>query len=100
MNEEDKKLIFEWLGRNDGGLYWQFENGGDWILGDAVVLDLNFYFKYAVPKVIENGEVFVLSTNHHTNVTLFIGDKEGTANSKDPTEAFGQALLKLIKEDK
>ncbi|KKM15173.1 hypothetical protein LCGC14_1698760 [marine sediment metagenome] len=98
MDNEDKKLIFKFSGfkphfREPNG--WVHEDGS-FIADFGDCFNIAFYFKYAVPKVLEffNGskyKVDILFLQVWINSWLYY--------DKDPAEAFGQALLKLIKED-
>ena len=64
---------------------------------------IDFYFKYAVPKL---NHTTILDSNRSGGewakefiVELKLpASKPIKARHKDPAEAFGQALLKLIKE--
>ncbi len=99
----DKDKILEWCGFtyetkaiHDTSCGKEFE-GVDWTkhywvmgnirLEEYVQLDLNFYFKYAYP-LIPDKDKFRFLLRWITEVD----------NGEDPAEAFGQALLKLIKE--
>ena len=93
MTDEDKKLILEFCGfkliiDEHNVFYWQFPDGFtlDW-LEPPPKLDLNFYFKYAYPQIPK--------FQRYTFLSLWIIE---VVNGIDPAEAFGQALLKLIKE--
>ena len=103
MTDEEKKLILEWCGfalrcppERDayGRGIWDYPNG---TYGD-VDLDLNFYDKYAFPKLA----ILHISRNllsRGLNYTVAI-DLEWEAVSEDLAEALGQALLPLIKQIK
>jgi len=100
MNDTDKKLIYEFCGGKKIERFVAKLDG--WRFGDIVYTiisdpDLNFYFKYAVPKVYkEYGESGLsLLLDRWTEVVLFT-----FTSLYDPDEAFGQALLKLIKDKK
>ena len=94
MTDEDRKLIYEFCGwRDTPGLGLISLEGEDY----APPLDLNFYFEYAVPKALDfiMTEMFENMSMAKTRETLFrlwLKYWDG-----DPAEAFGQALLKLIK---
>jgi len=84
MKEEDKKLILEWCGLKPP----DDESG----FGFEGRLDMNFYFKYAVPKLLwKIGGTMTLIDF----LQKWIYD--AYTSGKDPAEAFGEALLKLIK---
>ena len=94
MTDEDK--IYEFCG-------WHYEQHEiifgnvstkrtGWYIGEMYmrfepILDLNFYFKYAYPQIPK--------FERYTFLSLWIIE---VTNGEDPAEAFGQALLKLIKE--
>ncbi|KKL16470.1 hypothetical protein LCGC14_2495280 [marine sediment metagenome] len=95
MTDEDRKLIFEFGG---------FSYFDDWyyLYQDALCIsrfsgetdpDMDWYFKYARPKIEEK--------RGHLEYFKFLLNWiiDFTGKDKDPAEAFGQALLKLIKED-
>ena len=100
MNQEDKKLIYEFSGfyQQEGESYmdytpykvWKHPDNPlhDYGYGDLpnILTDHNFYFKYAVPKLNQAQYYLVLKS-------IFV-------KQEDPAEAFGQALLKLIKDVK
>lgn len=109
MTDEDKKLILEWCGFKFDGTYWKAPDGlywlsigftrdGIWFSRTPPNLDLNFYFKYAVPKL---GYAEVTYKYYLSGMTYYakVGDAifRDAYNKDDPAEAFGQALLKLIK---
>ena len=99
MTEEDRKIILEWCGFQlwqpiEGGAYDILFPDGGLCLGRLLDLDLNFYFKYAVPKIgqiIGTPAQLILLKDW---VVDFIFDVE------DPADAFGEALLQLIKAKK
>ena len=76
MTDEDKKLILEWCGWGSYGEPIDPE------------IDPNFYFKYAYPLIPDNEKFEFL---YCWIIEVF--------NGKDPAEAFGQVLVKLIKGD-
>ena len=89
MNNTDKKLIRKWCGRS------QMED----------VLDLNFYRQYVMPKLYKQGYYYDLFQWNSGQHKVCINQKTeewavtvSEAVAKDPEEAFGQALLPLIKE--
>ena len=100
MTDEDKKLILEWCG------FYQLE--GLWTIYDEDVLlppdpdlDLNVYFKYAVPKLryasLQHSDQYQGAISaYYAQVSIQFGNNYASADD-DPAEAFGQALLKLIK---
>jgi hypothetical protein len=106
----DQELIYEFCGftRYDkwsGGKGWKAPIGIEGLAGDLSgrnfpeppPLDMNFYFKYAVPKLwicelqMLDGIFFVWEVGHPN----FGNYKSGAL--ENPVDAFGQALLKLIK---
>jgi len=109
MNDTDKKLIYEFCGGKKIERFVAKLDG--WRFGDIVYTiisdpDLNFYFKYAVPKLIYcsltkmerayNGNYWISEVRIEEGGKRYYGDSIG----EKPDEAFGQALLKLIKEKK
>ena len=103
MTDEDKKLILEWCGFKILGmgslgrlLYYYPKSSG--VHSDyAPDLDINFYFKYTVPKLEEYGIKQNIGSAEHCAWVRRDGNLYGD-EAPDPAEAFGQALLKLIKE--
>ncbi len=104
---EDKKLILEFCGikyesydspmcPNVGGAW--VDSSGKYANSMDPTLDPNFYFKYAVPKL----EVLSILYQPPMDISVMVASKSGrfVAEDKDPAEAFGQALLKVIKENK
>jgi len=111
MNDTDKKLILEWCG-------FVYDHWGDDLFlvypdkesvnAEEPELDMNFYFKYAVPKLhtLDNFHVLnyqyigfaqdVKLLRHGWSIIFRQGD-DYYASGDDPAEAFGEALLKLIK---
>jgi len=112
MIDEDKKLILEWCrfacgqkvvhDKQSGAEF----KGADWMRTYCVYpdgqrelepdLDLNFYFRYAVPKLRQElGE---------DSLIKFLWDWVDEAilhrAQRNEAEAFGQALLELIREEK
>jgi len=105
MTNEDKKLILEWCGVifDKDFLHWRCPDGIRYSLyppDKPIEPDMSFYFKYAVPKLkfpyisFQMGESSIWHQLENGDVEV------ATAYSEDPAEAFGQALLKLIKEKK
>ena len=99
MNEEDRKLILEWC----GGIFYPYKHPTilfslPTLHHSGKPLNPNFYFKYAVPKL---DEWCIKSFCGRCEVELYtegIGRFRGI--SENPAEAFGEALLKLIKAEK
>ena len=105
MNTEDTKLIVKWCGV-DSMWYlasaWVHQSNGNLIQDDYVTirelgfsdLDMNFYFKYAVPKLVK----WIMGNNPDGEVSVIVYTEENFFKGldKDPAEAFGLALLKLI----
>ncbi|KKM07231.1 hypothetical protein LCGC14_1735960 [marine sediment metagenome] len=117
MKEEDKIKILKWC-----GLRWYWNHNPDCHCGeiddddserswhdakghlatrfynDDIDLDLNFYFKYAVPKLrymslfYDSKLLFLISLDGGGDLGVEVGE------GKDVAEAFGSALLKLIGE--
>ena len=105
MTNEGKRLILEWCGwlvdRGNGVHYYQQRK--KWRTPDDIwqlkepALDINFYFKYVVPKLR------YISLHYDSKLNYLVcldgGENTGlsTAEGEDPAEAFGQALIQLIK---
>ena len=96
MTDKDKKLILEFCGWHHEIheiVFGGYSKRTGWYYGkqfrrpDAPPLDLNFYFKCAYPQIPK--------FERYTFLSLWIIE---VVNGTDPAEAFGQALLKLIKE--
>ncbi len=99
----DKEKILKWCGfrrelfPSPGMGHWWVQRGNEKgvLLGEHPVLDMNFYFKYAVPKL--SG-----ASMSHANGLRFMwmleygADNRTEGLDKDPTEAFGKALEQLI----
>ena len=82
MTDGDK--ILEFCGWRDApGIGLISPEGQDFV----PPLDINFYFKYAYPQIPK--------FERYTFLSLWILE---VVNGIDPAEAFGQALLKLIKD--
>jgi len=110
MTDEEKKLILEWCGfklsyyclkgeRQGLALHYSEYPDGTQLRNGIPPLDLNFYFKYVVPKLK------YLSLHYDSKLKYLVcldgGEDVGvsTEDDKCPAEAFGQALLKLIREE-
>lgn len=122
MKDEDKKLILDWCGlketRKWGGWYDPSLPEGEprGVLAKNDPVDLNFYLDYAVPRLLN---VTTQSKHKDRDVHIFLRYCEGQGSFKkgwlcslkgyqfisnvegiaDPEEAFGEALLKLIKNN-
>ena len=106
MTDEDKELILEFCGfkRCNCG-YCGSWIGDDGVIGDIdnePILDPNFYFTYVVLKLKELGLKFTLRFSETFLIRFYKEryDCVAAAEHEDPAEAFGQALLFLIKEEK
>lgn len=105
MTGEDKKLILEWCGwhtkkHSRGWLMW-YSPTERFMGNEEPFLDLNFYFKYAVPKAVARiAHIFKISIQSAYEISFRWWLEELLKDPEDPAEAFGQALLKLIKEKK
>jgi len=110
MKAKDKIKILEWCGwKSAMDLYSFVKEAKDfdvefWYSLDepnepqpSPDLDMNFYFKYVVPKLSSADMCFANGARFLW--ILEYGDR-AEAFSLDPAEAFGEALLKLIGEDK
>ncbi len=104
--ELNRKLLLEFCGfkRCSCG-YCGSWIGDDGVIGDIdnePILDSNFYLKYAVPKLKELGLKFTLRFSETFLIRFYKEryDCVAVAEHEDLTEAFGQALLFLIKEGK
>ena len=109
MTDEDRKLIFEFGG---------FSYFDDWyyLYQDALCIsrfssgtdpDMDWYFKYAVPKLswyqLNSGEKEAVEYRGKHIASIAYKDNMNfqsisSAIEDDPTEAFGQALLRVIKK--
>lgn len=121
MTDEDTKLIWVWCGfkqtdvpidiadwhkRTD--IYKWFEpnaSGVSPMLNSLPPIDLKNLFKYAVPKLFELGLDYKLFSDdgyHFCDITKYVNGKDKRVSFSvgclESEEAFGQALLKLIKE--
>ena len=88
MTDEDTKLIFEFCGWGSYGKPIDPE------------IDLNFLFKYAWDKAVEEISEKEKLSLYVAKWTLLIRWMEMWDIIKDPAEAFGQALTSLIKSGK
>ena len=120
MTDEDKKLIWEWCGIHFVNVLayaaWVDRDGNQVVHPDFIPFDLNNLFKYVVPKLVENLWFIDIHISDETLVALKnYGKARQVAESmpefdidvptilatdKDAVEAFGKALLILIKEKK
>jgi len=105
MNEEDRRLILEFCGFKVSSFkdlvwgcdipYHSTPDGGTDI--GYPVLDLNFYFKYAVPKL---KRIRIIWRKEDIDYIVTLDGENGwqvTEASYTPALAFGKALLQLIK---
>jgi len=106
MTDEDKKLIWEWCGVSVSYL----SDMGIWVFSGVYQrearLDLNNLFKYAVPELYKRGYYYTILQWNEGQHKAIIDKKTvewavtaSDAIDKDPAEAFGKALLQLIKEN-
>lgn len=110
----DKEGILKWCGikrkERDGIAYYDYFSDGSFLRVDCCKLDMNFYFKYAVPKLVDVKIVWhrVMLDGSETKTVVDISqiypDSPKTepyvrwfhGEHSNPAEAFGEALLKLI----
>ncbi len=105
MKAEDKKLILEWcglekqymVGKFQGWKYPELPPAGNGMCYGAPepILDMNFYFKYAVPK-LSGASMSYANGARFLWILEYGADNRTESFSLDPAEAFGAALLKLI----
>ncbi len=96
MKGEDRKIL-EWCGFKKRGEWWDV--GEESIPNWELDLDIKFYFTYAMPELtsvsMSWGEglrcMFILELGSENRA-------EGL--DEDPAEAFRQALLQIIQEEK
>ena len=106
MKDEDTKLIYEFCGfrLDDCGL-WNDPYGypvATFPIGNEPILGPNFYTEYAVPKL---DRVSIAINNEYlgkrrNKIRILHNHSFYDGMDEDLTEAFGQALLSLIKEKK
>ena len=94
MDNEDKKLILEfcevdkeWYQATAWVNQCQYVDEITLAMAELANLDLNFYFKFAYPQIPK--------FERYTFLSLWIIE---VSNGEDPAEAFGQALLRLVKK--
>ena len=91
MKEEDKLKIIKWSGYSDAhGVDGQKKE--NWWY---VKLDMDFYFRWVVPKLYR----YIIEGDRQMNaVTLWLDQTSpfGWAANEDISEAFGRALLSII----
>jgi len=91
----DKEKILKWCGFTKDGVSWRFPVEGSFCIVTPD-LDMNFYLKYAEPKLdryrLENDWSKI--EKHFAFVE--VDNKYGQAWGNDPALAFGEALTKLI----
>ena len=98
MTDKDEKLILEFCGfkvrtaTETGTIIAVVYPNSELIMYGYMSLDLNFYFKYPVPKLLKRFAKYEVMHFLHDWVEFVI------IYDRDPAEAFGQALLKVIKE--
>ncbi len=106
------KEILEWCGWEwwDIGDCWCFDKGD--ILRDPVVLGMNFFFKYVVPKLKKLDSIEYEGVSFYEGVCCIeyftkTGNKEAdnyltsyTGEATDLNEEWKNALVKLIRNKK
>ena len=95
----DKVKIREWCGfelktPSDYGLpyseWWQYPDGSQYSVPPD--LDMNFYTKYVMPKLQD----MMTKIEYDGFIHRWTNNYWGLVPIKDPAEAFGEALEKLI----
>ncbi len=101
MGQDEK--ILEWLGiKGEPYVHDTYGEFGGRVTGTKYpVIDLNFLFKYAVPKLDD----YTIHRYGYNRSEHYVGIFQGgtinySAHDKDPVEAFKQALIKIIKEER
>ncbi len=76
------------------------EEDGEWNIGNPIKLDLNNLFKYAVPKLINDGYTIYIETTIADEIwycwQFEKGDDEWHYSWTDPAEALALAILEVI----
>ncbi len=87
----DKEEILKWCGLENKPEWQTVDRPDHYFQLDLWEPDMNFYFKYAAPKLREHLKDEYLGFSDF--LIIWIGD---VLDGKDPTEAFGECLEKLI----
>ena len=87
-------------------LAWEYPDG-EWDLESTLVIDLNFLFKYAVPKYLESGKYWFIRLEAYNwgyvvvtalSTPRYGGSTESfeLAEDKDPAQALYKALKEVL----
>ena len=93
MTDEDKKLIYTFFVLKEGSHGWWYHPDKPTQPIHPDLAKIQTYFEYAVPKLEEK----LGYTEYFKFLVNWVIDFTG--QDKDPGEVYGQALLRLIKEE-